>query len=182
VNKIPDHFLILFPKNPAWAPANLVSLAAALKAIGLVGVERGPDLFTTGPEYLNLITYLGCSPQIALGENENATTIHLSGVFSTPQFLHGDNLKSPRCPQCRETPVKRDFMPAAGKNLRCQHCGYVGLPHTFDWRRSAAFCRVFIEISNVFESEAVPGEELTDCLAQATGEVWDYSYVRKDFR
>ena len=175
-----DHFLVLFSKNPTWVPDSLAPLADVLKATGLLGGEREPQLFSTGPEYLSLITYLGCSPQITLGENEDATTIRLSGVFPAQQFLHGDNLKSPRCPHCRKTLEKRDFMAAREGRMCCSHCGHCGSLHTFDWRRSAAFGQVFIEISNVFESEAVPGEMLTDCLRQATGEVWDYCYVRRD--
>jgi hypothetical protein len=180
MNQISDHFLILFPKNSAWAPASLAPLADALKAIGLAGAEREPHLFGTGPEYLNLITYLGCSPQIGLGENESAATIRLSGILPAPQFLHGDNLKPPRCPQCRNTLEKPDALKDVEEVLICPHCGWVGHAPLFDWRRSAAFARVLIEISNVFESEAVPGEMLTNCLQQATGEVWDYSYFRKD--
>jgi hypothetical protein len=175
-----DHLLVLFPKNPAWAPASLVSLADALKAIGLVGAEREPLLFNAGPEYLSLITYLGCSPQISLGENEDATTIRLSGIFPAPQFLQGSNLKPPRCPHCRKTMEMNSFSSGLDEKLCCPHCGQSGALQEFDWRRSAAFGRVFIEISNVFESEAVPGDKLTACLEQASGEVWDYSYVRKD--
>jgi hypothetical protein len=129
---------------------------------------------------LGLVTYLGCSPQVALGENEAATTIRINGIFEVPHFLHGSNLKSPRCPQCRKPTDLLAVSPSADGNLECSYCGYAALPQTFDWRRSAAFGKVFIEISNVFESEAVPGEALTGCLEQATGEEWDYGYVRKE--
>jgi len=174
------HFLVLYPRNPDWAPAHLAPLADALKSIGLIGAEREAHLFSAGPEYLNLITYLGCSPQIELGEGANTTAIRLRGIFPVAEFLHGGNLKPPRCRHCRKTPEKPDGMPPAGETLCCDHCGRCGPPHEFDWRRSAAFARVFVEISNVFESEAVPAEELAACLQQASGEAWDYCYVRRD--
>lgn len=175
-----EHFLVLFPNDPDWAPADFVRLIVALKSIGLIGAEREAHLFSAGPEYLNLITYLGCSPQIDLGEGANATAIRLRGIFPAAEFLHGGNLKPPRCPRCRKTLEKRDCTFAVEKNLCCSHCGHRGRPHEFDWRRSAAFARVFVEISNVFESEAVPAEELAACLKQASGEAWDYCYVRRD--
>lgn len=174
-----DHFLVLFPKNPAWTPESLAPLVDALKVIGLFGAEREPHVFNAGSEYLGLVSYLGCSPQIALGESEHATTIRLSGISPAPLFLHGGNLKPPRCPQCCKTIENTGASRGADEELHCPHCGWAGSLHELDWRRSAAFGRIFIEISNVFESEAVPGENLTDCLQQTTGEVWDYSYVRR---
>jgi hypothetical protein len=175
-----DHFLVLFPKDSAWTPASLAPLADALKQCGFLGAERSPGLYGTGPEYLGLITYLGCSPQVALGESEAATAIRINGILDKPQFLQGGNLKPPRCPQCRKTLETVAGSQEVDEKLRCPHCGHEGLPNRFDWRRSAAFGRVFIEISNVFESEAVPSETLADCLQQATGEGWDYCYVRRE--
>ncbi len=156
------------------------TIAHALHAAGLIGDERKPWLFSTGPEYLNLITYLGCSPHIALGENEGATTIRLGGIFDAPQFVRGENLKLPRCPRCRKVLENAEISDSPDVSLYCKCCGYGSSIHDFDWRHSAAFGRIFIEISNVFESEAVPGEELAGCLNQATGEVWDYSYIRRN--
>jgi len=178
--KVAGHFLVFYPKNPAWAPENLAPLIDACKAIGLLGTERSPGIYATGPEYLGLITYLGCSPQVALGENEAATTIRIAGIFDAPLFVQGGNLKPPRCPQCRK-PMGKPVAPArADGKLKCGQCGYSGSVCEFDWRRSAACARLFIEVSNVFESEAVPGEALAACLEQASGEAWDYCYVRKD--
>ncbi|MEW6132057.1 MAG: hypothetical protein AB1591_02670 [Pseudomonadota bacterium] len=175
-----DHFLLLYPKNPAWAPARLAPLLDALKAIGFLGTEHSAGLYGAGPEYLSLVSYLGCSPQIALGDNEAATTIRIAGIFDAPRFVQDANLKPPRCPQCRKMLDKPAAPVEAGGNLRCNHCGHSGNACDFDWRRSAACGRVFIGIANVFESEAVPGEALADCLRKASGEAWDYCYVRKD--
>ncbi len=173
------HFLVLYPKNPVWSPASLVHVTDALDRIGLLGVQRSPGLYSAGPEYLGLVTYLGCSPQVALGENEAATSIRIAGIFDAPQFVHGDNLKVPRCPQCRKALEMPAATLVANEKLHCNQCGHDGGVCEFDWRRSAACGRVFIEISNVFESEAVPGETLAACLQQASGEAWDYCYVRK---
>jgi hypothetical protein len=174
-----DHYLVLYPKNPAWAPIDPAALPDTLMAIGFLGPRRSRGLYSAGREYLSLVTYLGCSPQVALGENEAATTIRISGIHAAPQFVHGGNLKPPRCPQCRKALDKQLALTGMDDKLRCPQCGYSGASHAFDWRRSAAFGRIFIEISNVFESEAVPGEMLIACLKQASGEAWDYAYVSK---
>lgn len=146
----------------------------------MTGEQREPLLFSAGPEYLSLVSYLGCSPQISLGENEEATTIRLSGIYPAARFMAGKNLKRPRCPQCRQTLAGQRLSGDFGEPLCCDDCGCTSQAHAFDWRRSAAFGRVFVEISNVFESEAVPGEALTDCLQKATGEEWEYCYIRRD--
>lgn len=174
------HFLVLFPNDPDWAPADFARLTGALKNIGLIGAEREANYFSCGPQYLGLVTYLGCSPQIDLSEGANATTIRLRGIFPVAEFLHGSNIKPPRCRHCRKTLKKPDGTSLAAETLCCEYCGRCSRPHEFDWRRSAAFARVFVEISNVFESEAVPAEELAACLKQASGEVWHYCYVRRD--
>jgi hypothetical protein len=175
-----NHFLVLYPKNAEWAPASLAELTGALKAIGFLGFERKAGVYGAGPDYLGLVTYLGCSPQVALGENDAATTIRINGIFDAPRFVHGGNLKPPRCPQCRKTLEMPAASLTANENLHCNQCGYGGNVCEYDWRRSAACARVFVEISNVFESEAVPGETLAACLEEASGEVWDYCYLRKD--
>lgn len=179
-NPMTNHFLVLYPKNLAWAPASPAPLLKALREIGFVGEARSSGLYSTGPEYLGLVTYLGCSPQVSLGENDAATSIRINGIHAVAQFLHGDNLKAPRCPRCRNTLERPAASAGAGEMLQCGHCGYADGICAFDWRRSAACGRIFIEISNVFESEAVPGEALAACLEQASGEAWDYCYVRKD--
>lgn len=173
------HFLVLYPKDFGWAPETTAILTDALKSIGFLGCERSPGRYGTGRAYLDLITYLGCSPQVTLGDSEAATTIRINGIFETPQFLHGANLKAPRCPRCRKALEKPPATLAADERLRCSHCGYGGNVCEFDWRHSAACARAFVEISNVFESEAVPGEQLIACLKEAGGESWDYCYLRE---
>jgi hypothetical protein len=149
-------------------------LQQALKTLGLLGEARQPGEFLAGSEYLNLVTYLGCSPQISLGEAEAATRIYLREPDAAPRLNAGANIKPPRCKACRQT------IPLADARLQLQTCPHCSQPLKLDWRRSAAFGRVFIEISNVYDSEAVPGEALLECLREATGMVWDYCYIRRD--
>lgn len=169
-----SHYLVLHPLDPEWTVASLTGLQQALKTLGLLGKARQPGEFLAGSEYLNLVTYLGCSPQISLGEAETATRITLCESTPSPRLNAGTNVKSPRCKTCRQT------IELADARLQLQTCSHCGQPLKLDWRRSAALGRVFIEISNVYESEAVPSEALLERLREATGMVWDYCYIRRD--
>ena len=169
-----SHYLVLHPLDPEWTVASLTGLRQALENLGLLGEARQPGEFLTGAEYLSLVTYLGCSPQISLGEAEAATRVYLREPDAAPRLNAGANINPPRCNACRQT------IPLADAGLQLQTCPHCGQPLELDWRRSAALGRVFIEISSVYESEAVPSEALLGRLRKATGMVWDYCYIRKD--
>lgn len=171
--------LVLHPADPEWAPDDTGALTRHLKQIGFIGNPQHPHLYSTGPAYLELVTYLGCSPQISLGETESATLIHLSGPYDRQQFLSTANAR-PRCQTCRQTIDPQTAARRADEIVICPHCKTSGYAAKLDWRRKAGCGRFFIEISNVFESEAVPGETLLEELGSATGQVWDYFYWRKD--
>jgi len=167
--------LVLNPADPEWAPNDTSALTRRLGKIGFIGNRQSLNHYSTGPSYLELVTYLGCSPQVTLGESDAATFIRLSGPHNTPIFRSGRTAK-PRCPACRKS-FKLEEMPRQPDEIiSCPHCGKSSQALKIDWRRKAAFGRLFIEISNVFESEAVPGETLLDELGSATGQNWEYFY------
>ena len=168
-----SHYLVLYPQDPNWAaPLSQGVVETMLRQQGFLGEASAPGAYLTGPEYLGLVSYLGCSPQISLGEAEAATRIYLREATPQPCFNAGSNFKLPRCRHCRKTIAMEDTALSI-----CPHCHEPMHP---DWRRSAALARVFIEISNVYESEAVPGDTLLECLHAATGVAWDYSYLRRE--
>lgn len=168
------HYLVLYPLVPDWSVESLTGLQQALEKLGLLGAMRQPGEFLTGAEYLSLVTYLGCSPQIALGEAEAATRIYLHGSDPAPRLNAGANIKSPRCRHCRQTFSLAEF------ELQLRNCPHCNKPLKLDWRRSAALARVFIEISNVYDSEAVPSEALLEVLYEVSGVNWDYCYIRRE--
>ncbi len=167
------HYLVLYPSDPAWVPPLPETVQAALNGIGFLGAECAPGEFLTGAEYLSLVSYLGCSPQILLGEAEAATRIHIREHTTLPKLNAGANLKLPRCLHCRQTMS----VETATTLAHCPHCGQSMHP---DWRRSAARARMYIEISNIYDNEAVPGESLLECLHAATNVAWDYCFIRRE--
>lgn len=172
-----EHRLVLYPVDPAWAGESWLCIEQALHGIGFLGEAVGPGVFTAGADYLENVTYLGCSPQITLGEAANATRILLLGPYPEALFNHGSQYRPPRCASCKAgLSIDSDDITSARLPPDCPHCGK---PLRLDWRRRAALARVFVEVTNVYESEAVPGEALLEKLSQASGVAWDYCYVRK---
>lgn len=178
MNAEAGHYLILHPADPEWAPQDPAGFESLLRQTGLIGRQLEAASFSAGPAYLELITYLGCSPQISLGETDSSTRIHLSGPFDRQRFLSTTNAR-PRCRSCRQTIDLQKITHLADETVTCPHCKTSGHAAKLDWRRKAGWGRFFIEISNVFESEAVPGEALLEELAKASGLAWEYFYWRE---
>lgn len=55
--------LVLYP---ARAGAHTCDLAPCLRNIGLLGTALGDGYYTTGAQFLSLLCFLGCSPEIEL--------------------------------------------------------------------------------------------------------------------
>jgi hypothetical protein len=165
------------------------NLASMLAGIGFVA--KAPDAsaghYAAGPEFLRLITFLGCSPAVNLGGGKPGPEcrVRVPAPFPVPRFLFGPNTKPPRCPACRGTLEEGVALGLAwerddGSFAVCQRCG-VQTPIPFlDWRRTAAFVKASIEITGIHESEAVPAEALLAALESASGVSWDYCYLRRD--
>ncbi len=182
--------LILHPAELDRQPANPVALRARLEALGLLGAPlafEGREHYRPGERFLELVTFLGCSPVVALGEpgatGDEFAHLQLDGPYPEPQFIAGSNVKSPRCPGCGYRLETWQGEVAAWQadphhTWRCPMCGKVYAPPRLRWRQCAGFGRYFVRIWGVFEGEAVPSDELLATLADATGFDWQHFYYR----
>lgn len=173
------HYLVLCPATPASAPDNPQILIEALQNIGFLGNAQMPGRFSTGPAYLEWMTYLGCSPQISLGEADTATFIRIKGPDEHVQFYSSPHAR-PRCRACRQAFDLQVLSSLVDETVTCPHCKTLSYAAKLDWRRKAGFARFVIEISNVYESEAVPSDGLLEKLEHLTGQAWDYFYRREN--
>lgn len=184
-----DNRLVLHPADPQAAPDDLPGLVQALEGIGFIGGTldfRGRRHYRPGEDFLQLVSFLGCSPVVALGEpgatGDDFCHVDVQAPEPAPRFLAGANLKKPRCPGCRYTIEEWPAIIAAweqdrgGYHWRCPLCGNTYPPPQLNWRQSAGFARMFIEVWGIFEGEAVPGQTLMTCLRQATATEWDFFY------
>ena len=174
---MPNHFLILHPDLARLPPT--VDLVASCGKIGLIGppLAEGIRRYQAGPEYLHLVTYLGCSPHIRLGgdlDHHSAAWIQLDNPLPAPRLIHGANTRAPRCRACGGR--LEDWRAARPGDVACADCRtpWEGL----DWRRGAAFVHQAVALHGIFEGEAVPSERLMAGLRETTGVDWDYFYWR----
>ena len=164
-----------------------------LQALGFIDATlniEGKTHYRPGEEFLSLMTFLGCSPVVALGEpgltGEDFCHVAFEGPAEQTQFIGGKNVKEPRCPKCgHRYSAWQELLGAwetdkANYCVICPDCGSE-LPLTaLKWRQCAGFGRYFIKVWGIFEGEAVPSDRLLDALQQHTGTAWSYFYVRSE--
>ncbi|MGM0595024.1 MAG: hypothetical protein ACQETD_10850 [Pseudomonadota bacterium] len=182
-----ENLLILTPRSFTTLPADPEALRERLRADGFIGAPLDDGSYRPGEAFISLITFLGCSPVISLGEpgktGEEFCKIALEGPHAEPRFLAGDNLKVPRCPGCGHRFEAWQALVEAWRRepeggFDCPECGR-GLSATqLRWRKCAGFGRYFIKVWGVFESEAVPSPNLLSTLERQTGDPWLHFYVR----
>ena len=185
------NLLILHPKDPDTLPNGSEGLLAMLQSLGFIDTAfefEGKSHYRPGEDFLQLMTFLGCSPVVALGEpgltGEDFCHIAFEGPTAEPQFLGGRNVKQPRCPKCgHRYPQWQELINAweddrVGYRNTCPDCGSE-LPVTaLRWRQCAGFGRFFIKVWGIYEGEAVPSDRLLDALQHHTGTAWSYFYYQ----
>ena len=193
------HKLLLYPAKPDCPLAATDSLAEELQSIGLIGASFGcksERRYRTGDRFLQLITFLGCSPAIELDppadkseretacENGRLCHIRLSRTLSGPRFRADRQMPPPRCPQCRKPELQwRELIDRwrdtpGETRWSCRECGYHGQLFDLNFRKSGGFGNTFIEIWGIYPSEAVPGDSLLSKLKGLTGVDWNTMYIK----
>lgn len=193
------HKLILLPADPDCPAVSTDRLATELQAIGLIGPPRLLDndrFYPTGAHFLQLITFLGCSPMIELEPPSDPVTLasdSAHGKFchvflsssETLRFRADPRTPIPRCPACR-APLT-DWQPLLhawqthpeNSAWQCKQCGHRADITALSFRKSAGFGHSFVEIRGIYPSEAVPGEALLITLKSITGGNWSTLYIKE---
>ncbi len=176
--------LILSPNDPASSLPACKPLVQALGDIGLLGapLTGADDTYLVGERFLQLITFMGCSPHVLLEPPEDGTDrfchLALLGPYKQPRLLVGRNTRPPRCTQCKTAITNwREFVDA--DTITCSHCNATCSIAQLEWRKNAGYGRLFIEIRNIFPGEAVPVEELMNRLRETGGGEWGYFYLQR---
>lgn len=195
---MPAYKLLLCPVDPDCPAIDTGTLADRLQEIGLAGdaVSLGTDTgYRTGARFLQLMTFLGCSPAIELELPEDASAraaacaagqvchIRLSQSDGRLRFRADARMAAPRCPQCRqpvenwEARIDAWRSNPADSGWRCGHCGHRGRLFDLNFRKSAGFGHTFIEIWGIHPNETVPVAALFDALEELSGCQWKTLYV-----
>jgi hypothetical protein len=175
--------LTLTPKDPATEPPARERLVQALEEVGLLGAPLAgqTDTYLVGERFLQLISFMGCSPHVRLEPPEDGSDnfCHLSllGPYRPPRLLSGSNTRPPRCPECG-TAIKawRDYRDKA--TITCDQCGTSSPMDRLEWRNKAGYGQLFVQIHNIFPGEAVPVDELMKRLEESGGGKWSYFYLQ----
>ena len=183
--------LVIYPDDYDYLPQNREEIQQALFDIEFIGEplsSRDNKLrFLIGEQFLNFVTFLGCSPAIEIEPpadgNEDFCHVQISPVFAQLEFVADAAGKGPRCPHCRHEETN---WPALVKNwqadnalqYQCPECQRLTDMLDLSWRKAAFAAHVFIEVYSVFPNEAVLADKVLSILEQATGVAWKYFYSR----
>lgn len=186
-----ENLLILCPTEFDTVPEDLPTLLAELCCEGFIGesFEFGDEHhYRPGEKFISHITFLGCSPVIAMEASELSgegfSHIAFEGPLDSPHFIAGNNIKIPRCPSCGHRFEEWQQLVKAWQQqpdthvFNCPECNReLNTPH-LRWRKCAGFGRFFIKVWGIFESEAVPSPEFIALLEKLSSCQWQHFYIR----
>jgi hypothetical protein len=190
--------LSLCPAIPESPRVALDILETRLQAIGLIGPAFACGTTTgyaVGERFLQLVTFLGCSPAIELDPPADASArtaacesgrlchVRLSQTRNGLSFRADVRMPAPRCPKCRRPLPDWDVRLAnwrrdpARSDWSCAACGHRGRLYELNFRKAGGFGHTFIEIWGIYPSEAVPGAALLEVLRELSGGDWKTLYI-----
>lgn len=151
-------------------------LKTLLKNINLLKNNNG--IFTPADQFMNLITFLGCSPNIKL----ESKTFILTQVNTQLTAYGGDSIENIVCPKCK-TKITNPFELISNfseqKIWKSNCCHNTIEVQKINWRKSAAFSQAFIQINNIFPKEAIPSDQLLKQLSEFSQSSWNYFYSKQ---
>jgi len=193
------HKLVIHPAQVDSPVVETAALVSLLQTIGLVAAPmcNNPAFgYRAGEQFLQLVTFLGCSPAIELEPpvdpdecaracaNGSLCHIRFSPAQDRIRFRADSRLPAPRCPQCRKAEnrwaelIERWHADSRLNQWECPECGYQGRLFDLNFRHRGAFGRSFIDIWGIHPAEAVPGETLLTTLGELSGGDWKYMYLQ----
>ena len=191
--------LILLPRNPEAGACSCDELAGRLQSIDLIGIPAsysGGVYYPTGERFLQLVSFLGCSPAIELDPPADPALLedslahgrfcHITLRCTTAlQFRSDATTRPPRCPHCGQAipdwaaRITRWRADHADSRWSCPACQGASDLTGWVFRKTAGFGRVFIEINGIYPSEAIPGDALLAVLDDLTGGPWQAIYIKE---
>ena len=174
--------LILHPDNCGSHP-EMQQVIQLLQRERLIGssIEGMQSSYFAGEMFLQLITFMGCSPHIRFepeDEQDKGYCYITLADYETLQIRVSEHARPPRCSACKK-PVGKAWQTAVsqGEQITCPHCYQQQRPDQLSWRNDSGMGHFFIEIHNVFPGEAQPVPRLLQQLQIIDASQWRYFYL-----
>jgi hypothetical protein len=173
--------LIFFPVNNKQFFKAEALLNTLIENAFINATSHGENHYLCGDNFLSLITFLGCSPNINLTPIEGETHCFISIIEPSDQLklLGFTQSINPKCPGCtkRIANWKTADWQLAGKICQCDKCELQTPYAELNWKHECGFSRGGFEVNHIYPHEAVPTDQLLALLKQFSGFEWDYCYA-----
>ncbi len=172
--------LFLYPNICDFAPKDFSAFISTLQKINFISLpvdDIETHHYFTGDKFLDYIAYMGCAPTITFEKNGNKNFCFIKVLnFTSKKLLHcQQQARAPHCTKCKK-PVNTWQDNKTDTTIHCNHCDATSSIEKFNWRKTAAYAKLFIEITDIFPKEAIPQQILLDKLASITNVEWSYFY------
>jgi len=139
--------------------------------------------YLPGENFLSLITFLGCSPNISLMPTEGESHCFISVIDPTqePRCLGHTQTANPKCPACtkRISDWKTPDWKLARKRCNCDKCQTQTPYAELNWKHECGFARGGFEVNHIYPHEAVPTDQFLNILYKLSGFEWNYCYANE---
>ncbi len=173
-----EYSLYLYPEveQALVRPINIEALSNFLQQNRFIAAIGRDNHWSPGAKIMDFITFVGCSPALQRGEIESLIRFHQRDhVFA----LGGTSIVALRYPGCKHLIQHGAELLARypeHSNWQCPECGQQGEITAINWRQSAGFSNLFVEVTRIFPKEAVPSDKLLACLREQSGFQWQWFY------
>ncbi len=194
----PVYRLVLHPQNADYAPESSEMIQKILFETGFIAESQSlPDSrtrdtgqsFLAGEQFLQLLTFMGCSPSINLVPQHEADRdychIVLSPVHAHVHFRSHERDVFARCPECGRRDANWPVLIECWHRDRsqqeyvCPHCHKSTSLYDLRWRQVAGFGRFFIDVFSIFPQEGIPSKHLMAALGDACVQPWTYFFTNR---
>ena len=177
--------LFLCPDDSLWQPPDVDAFARRMRDLGLTqspSPSGSAHEYSAGEEFVKLVMFLGCSPQVVVdpagaADGQAACAVRLV-EFSEPALLASHPLPAARCRKCR-APVSLPASFEADAQYNGGHCGNRSPLGRLDWRQGAGYGCFFVELGAIYPHEAVPSDKLLLELQAISCCKWTYFYAHR---
>ncbi len=170
--------LILCPEDSHWQDDECI-LEPLLLRLELIQPQKINDSFLPGERFLNLLSFMGCSPNIQIDFDSNNPKKAFCSVkmvnFVDPLLLVSDNSRPPKCPNCRKS-VSHWQANNQNQLFNCKHCQTPIKVETLNWKQQGGYAKTMIIIDNIYHQEALPTDLLLNALKTISHCKWQYFY------